>query len=202
VKRSLTPSLMASSRQGRSIRAVKNRKPLPAAVVGRHRRAGHPPSMPEGRGRWSKPPRRPERRPINPGAIRRSVRRPRHKAAGRPQTTKAVSATAAGSISADYANYRAHSARPARSPAVRETRRRRGWAAGASRYPLHDRRRPGGDWSDPPPTHAPLCRPVFFEFLDRRHQPHQKLEMGQGFKFRANRKPMLMYRSSEVYPTR
>jgi hypothetical protein len=46
--------------------------------------------------------------------------RRRHKAAGRPQTTKAVLSNAAPdgpaatcSISADYANYRAHSARPA-----------------------------------------------------------------------------------------
>jgi len=51
-----------------------------------------------------------------------------------------------GSISADYANYRAHSVKPARAPAVTETRRRRGWAAGASRYPLPDRRKPGVAW--------------------------------------------------------
>ena len=27
-------------------------------------------------------------------------------------------------------------------------------------------------------THAPTCRPVFFEFLDRRHRPYQELEVG------------------------
>jgi len=69
-----------------------------------------------------------------------------------------------------------------------------------------------GDWSDPtipttgamPPLHTPpTCRPVFFEFLDRRHQPRQELEAGldrgagpvrpegkdQGFNVLASRKP-------------
>ena len=60
--------------------------------------------------------------------------------------------------------------------------------------------------------------PVFFEFLARRHQPHQKLEVGfdrgagpagvvgrdqgYGFNVLANRKPITLPRRSEVPPTR
>ena len=139
--------------------------------------------------------------------------------AGRPQTTKAVLA-AACSISADYANYRAHSARPARSPAVRETRRRRGWAAVPRNTPsLAPQRR--GDWSDAPLTHVPpTCRRSFSNFstagtshirnwkwgFDRgvgrlgvvRHNLVQKSRdqdalwpKRQGFNVLATRKPML-----------
>jgi hypothetical protein len=77
-------------------------------------------------------------------------------------------------------------------------------------------RRRGGATGAMPPLHTyvpPTCRPVF-EFLDRRHQPHQELEVvfdrgagpagvvhkrdqdalwpkRQGFNVLATRKPML-----------
>jgi len=82
-----------------------------------------------------------------------------------------------------------------------------------------------GDWSDPtipttgamPPLHTPpTCRPVFFEFLDRRHQPRQELEAGldrgagpvrpegkdQGFNVLASRKPRWNSREFVEYPKR
>ena len=38
---------------------------------------------------------------------------------------------------------------------------------------------PGRLERSPAYTHAPTCHPVFFfEFFDRRHQPHQELEVG------------------------
>jgi hypothetical protein len=66
-------------------------------------------------------------------------------------------------------------------------------------------RRPGATGAIPP-THVPHMSPVFFEFLDRRHQPHQDWKwastaepvLRQGFNVLATRKPKKPSRKREA----